>query len=605
VSNNAPDAENRTLPPAPESDAIPRAQRAVEQLAALAFGVVLTLLALAALRDFGGVWRLVGFLSAAIVAPALAGFGFSGSLQDLRGTIAVGLLVSAGVLLPVTDPLGEATPFDAGSAWGRALAALGFALLCDLMLRSGIRARRSAGERLWLQRVALALMVFPLASFTGIVALDRREERLTRMEMASDLFGQLWESYPHWDRAPLKPRDLWAKYRSRLQAADRACGRSDRPCPPYLHALRDMFAELQNGHTEVLVPHESGSPAIDVVAVEGRAVIRRVEPGSDAESLGVAVGMEIVEVDGRAVDEALARVPRWRVAFTSAQTRAFAAYHALLEGPVGSVARIVVTGPAARRRAFALQRIPLRFDTEGDVQESPQEELEVRRSDGRNPTYLRLDGFEGDRLEELFDRAVDDELGSPGLILDLRGNYGGVLDHAFRMLGRFYSEPLVIGKHCLPVTQGEETGECTVHRIEPRGKTYRGPIAVLINEDVYSAGELAAYALCRGGRARCFGRTTAGETDCVFRLDLPGGVARMSWADFHPAFGPPLLGAGLEPDVRVEQTVADVRAARDPEYEEARSWLRNGAPRGTDRAALARPPRPGQTPELPEPRPLR
>jgi C-terminal processing protease CtpA/Prc len=164
------------------------------------------------------------------------------------------------------------------------------------------------------------------------------------------------------------------------------------------------------------------------------------------------------------------------------------------------------------------------------------------------------------------------------------------------MLGRFFSAPLTIGEHCLPAREGEKTRDCTQHRIEPRGKVYTGPLAVIIDENVYSAGELAAYALCRSGRARCFGRTTAGETDCVFKLDLPGAVARLSWADFRPAIGPSILGNGLEPDVRVERTLEDLKAGLDPEYEMARAWLRSDrtAPPALEIAAGTRLPHPGE-----------
>ncbi len=604
-SIDAPEAEDRA--PLRVAGAVPtsRTQRSIEHAAALAFGAVLTLLTLVTLRDFAGMWRVAGIVSAAIVVPALAGYGFSEPVLGLRRTIALGILASAGGLLPIAGDLGDPTTAGLGGVWAKGLAGLVFALFCDLMMLGGIRARRMARARPWLGRLALGLAVFPLASFTAIVALDRGEEGLSRMEVATDLYGQLWECYPHWDRAPMKPRDLWAKYRPRIEAADSECGRDDRPCLPYLHALRDMFAELQNGHTEVLVPHETGGPAIEVASVQGRAVIRRVEPGSDAQTEGLEVGMEIVEVDGRTVEQALARIPRWRVAFTSAHTRTFAAYHALLEGPVDGVVRIGVASPSGPARTVALKRTPLRYEYEADGEEEKEEdggELEIRRGAGdHDPTYVRLDGFDADGLEQRFDRAIDDEIDAPGLILDFRGNYGGILDHAFRALGRFFAEPLVIGKHCLPSPPGEETGECTVHRIAPRGKTYRGPIAVLINEDVYSAGELAAYALCRGGRARCFGRTTAGETDCVFRLDLPGAVARMSWADFRPAFGSQLLGTGLEPDVRVERTLDDVRAGRDPEFEAARRWLRREARSEPPRSPATRFPEVAAAPSPPSP----
>ena len=336
-----------------------------------------------------------------------------------------------------------------------------------------------------------------------------------------------------------------------------------------------MFAELRNGHTEILVEQETGSPHVTVEPIEGQAVITSVERGSDAQALGLEVGMEILAVDGLSVKEMLDRVPRWRVAFASPKMRSYAAYQALLDGPANRGVQLTLKGKEPPPRIVTLKREIVRYDWEPDEDGVVEEEKPPVRG-GRTDdglAYVRLEAFEGESLQHYFDEAMDEAHDAPGLILDLRDNYGGVLQDAFRALGRLFPRAFTIGEHCTPRRGAGDGAKCTEHRVEPHGKIYKGPIAVLIDENVYSAGELAACVLCRSGRARCFGRTTAGETDCVFKVDLPGGVARMSWAEFRPAFGPSLLGVGLAPDVAVERTLADLRAGRDAELEAAREWL--------------------------------
>jgi hypothetical protein len=171
--------------------------------------------------------------------------------------------------------------------------------------------------------------------------------------------------------------------------------KNDEPCAPYLHVLRDMFAELKNGHTEVLVPEELGSPTVDVDLVEGKAVVTRVEHGSDAEAAGLAAGVEILDVDGIPVAQALHRIPEWRIAFTSSQTRTMAAYHALLEGPSGSSVKIRFVDRGNEPRTITLARLPIRYDweapagdwrerAEGGTPESGAEFVRPPRRPGRH-----------------------------------------------------------------------------------------------------------------------------------------------------------------------------------------------------------------------------
>jgi carboxyl-terminal processing protease len=404
----------------------------------------------------------------------------------------------------------------------------------------------------------------------------------SRMDLAYDLHRQLTEYYPHWDTAPIRPDELWIRYRAQLEEADATCGEPTEPCPQYLGVLREMFAELRNGHTEVLVQNDLGRPAVQVGDVEGRAVVLRVERGSDASAAGIEAGMEIVAVDGRSVEKALARVPAWRVSFASPRMRTHAAFQALLEGPVDEEVRVAFRdAPLSPARVVSLHREHIRYEWEFEGQPGPPQP-EVRSatsSRGGGIVYVHVDGFEGADAEESFDAVVDASLDAPGLILDLRENYGGVLDQAFRMVGRLLPEPVEIGEHCVAPREGSSRTACTRHLIEPRGSVFTGPLAVLIDENVYSAGELAAFALCRSGRARCFGATTAGETDCVFRLDLPGAVARMSWAGFRPAFGPSLQGTGVEPDIAIAPTIGDVRNGSDPVLDAARGWIEMEASR--------------------------
>src|SRR5690606_32707047 len=149
-------------------------------------------------------------------------------------------------------------------------------------------------------------------------------------------YDRLWANmdrfYSHWDASPVSAGDLQARYRPRIEAAGQACRGRPGPCLPYRDALRDMLAELQDGHTHLSSQPPLYQPPLRIEPVEGRAVITRIERADITGTLPLAPGLVIVAVEGVPVDEALRRVPAWAVAYTAPRTRLYYAYRHLLAG---------------------------------------------------------------------------------------------------------------------------------------------------------------------------------------------------------------------------------------------------------------------------------
>jgi C-terminal processing protease CtpA/Prc len=298
--------------------------------------------------------------------------------------------------------------------------------------------------------------------------------------------------------------------------------------------------------------------------------------------------MVVVAVDGVPVAHALARQPSWVTAYRASRTRRYYAYRALLDGPPGTVATVEVENESGERRRVGVRRpdepigpaatTPAAEEVEPEI-EAPVQVERLERGYG----YLWLEGFEGPTFGERADAALDAVADLPGLVLDLRHNAGGYTDLSRAVLGRFFARPLTVGLDCIADAERPSGLACTDHRVEPRGTIYPGPVAVLIDEDVFSAGELAAYGLCATGRARCFGRPTAGETDAVIELPFPGGRVGYAVSDFRSVDGTSLFGRGVIPQQLVPLQLEDVRAGRDPELTAALDWLDQAVTRRADR----------------------
>jgi C-terminal processing protease CtpA/Prc len=144
-----------------------------------------------------------------------------------------------------------------------------------------------------------------------------------------------------------------------------------------------------------------------------------------------------------------------------------------------------------------------------------------------------------------------------------------------RMVGRLITETIAYGQECFRAAHPMHAWAkgCFEYTVEPRAQPYLGPVAVLIDTGVHSSGEWMVAALCDTGRARCFGRTTAGNSGNPVFFYLPGVTVQFSTGSFCRVDGTPLNGVGISPHVEVQWTLDDLRQGRDPDLDAAIAWL--------------------------------
>jgi carboxyl-terminal processing protease len=168
-------------------------------------------------------------------------------------------------------------------------------------------------------------------------------------------------------------------------------------------------------------------------------------------------------------------------------------------------------------------------------------------------------------LNELAGRGVDK------LVLDLRGNGGGLLDAAVDTASQFLHEGLVLRE----VKRG---GDEKDYQVKPVTQAAQGwPLVVLTDAGTASASEIVAGALRDYGRATLMGEKSYGKGSVQQVHELPDGsslhvtVARWLTPNRHQ-----IDKAGLQPDVAVPMTNDDRAAGRDPQLDRAQAWLTQG-----------------------------
>lgn len=181
------------------------------------------------------------------------------------------------------------------------------------------------------------------------------------------------------------------------------------------------------------------------------------------------------------------------------------------------------------------------------------------------------------------DRAVDSARTCAGIVLDLRGNLGGVAGMMMGVSGHFLPEPRTLGTMR---TRGEEMRFVANPRratdagvpVEP----FAGSLAILVDGLSASTSEMFAAAMQALGRARVFGERTAGQALPAMATRLPNGDVLMHVvADFVSPDGSRIEGRGVFPDEPAPLTRGDLASGRDAPLAAALRWIdqsRSGYP---------------------------
>lgn len=280
--------------------------------------------------------------------------------------------------------------------------------------------------------------------------------------------------------------------------------------------LDDLYSQIEGNFVGLGVELKSAPDGLLVV---------HVIPASPAARAGVRAGDHLVGVGGRSigglsVDEAA---------------------H-LLQGPEGSLVTLAILRAPAPARAMTVRR---------EHVEVPSIE-DVRMLDTTaGIAALKLSSFQKTTAADL-EAALRrlDAAGMRSLVIDLRGNPGGLLSAAVDVADLFLERGLVVA------TRGRSPDE-DFNYSAGRPGTWRMPLVVVIDGDSASSSEIFAGAIRDHARGTIVGSRSYGKGSIqgIFPLDAAGVGMRLTTAKFFSPKGLPYSGVGVEPDVPVH-TVA-------------------------------------------------
>ncbi len=371
------------------------------------------------------------------------------------------------------------------------------------------------------------------------------------------LFTHLWESvrdtYVYADFNGLDWDEVYRRYRARIEA-----GVEDEA---FYQAMREMIDELGDDHSAFFSPEEVAeeeqqlSGQFDYVGIgiyvttlldEQHAVLLQVFRDSPAERAGLQPHDRILAVDGVPVIDENGED-----------------HLDLLIGPAGSQVRLTLQSPGQQPRDLVATR----------EQIWGQLRVEALRLPGTQVGYLLVPTFWDQTIAARVREALEGMMAEgelQGLILDMRINGGGLMTELQGTLSLFTSGEL-------GTFVSREAEHPLVVEANPVGNSLELPLVILVGRETESFGEIFSGVLQERGRARAVGRTTGGNVEILWPVDLEDGSrAWIASETFLPPSGANWEETGIVPDVEILLDWDDFTPETDPQLQAALDGLLHG-----------------------------
>ena len=360
------------------------------------------------------------------------------------------------------------------------------------------------------------------------------------------------------------------------------------------NVLRSMLARLGQSHFSIL-PSTTDSatgktmsagvatPGFDVRLVGQEVLVTSVEPGSGGATAGVRMGWRVVGIEGKPVSEMLAPLKEVATAGTTddGRVRALEAWRmvrARLNGPAASS----VTVSFEDGSGATVDRTITRSEEAGQpvtVGNLPTMYVRVSNETVKTPAG-RTAGLVGfnvwmTAVDRPFQLAIDQHRSSSGIVVDLRGNPGGLAAMMMGIAGHFVPDAVPLG--VMKTRDNELKFTVNPRRVNAEGQRvdpYAGPVAILVDGLSGSASECFTGGMQSLRRVRVFGQRSMGAALPSQFDRLPNGdVFIHATGDFVTADGTRLEGRGVVPDQEVPLTRKALLMGQDAPLQAALAWI--------------------------------
>ncbi len=296
-----------------------------------------------------------------------------------------------------------------------------------------------------------------------------------------------------------------------------------------------------------------------------KAFFTYVAPGSDAEKKGIRPGDQLYMLDGFIPE----RNQFWLLTYHYEVLAPQPKLTVIIVKPNGGKYKIEVEAKLEKESVFKPETRDLRLKFEKEFTERSRQSF-YDAVPGVSIWKIPSFEFSDIKVDKMMNRVAK----APAVIIDLRGNGGGLLDSLVDLVVAFFDKDVKLGK-----LQYRKKTESAYMKGSGKG-AYTGKLVVLVDSESSSAAEIFARIVQIEKRGFVIGDQTSGAVMVsnilphYQGLDTQIGYAfSVTVADLIMMDGKSLEKVGVTPDEYVIPTAADLAAGRDPVLAEAVNYL--------------------------------
>lgn len=339
--------------------------------------------------------------------------------------------------------------------------------------------------------------------------------------------------------------------------------------------LRQMLSELKLSHFGILPPAAEiaaaqsgrGVVGIEIKMIDGMPLIGRVEADSQAAAAGIKAGFIVSKIDGKKTAELTKPLELSLAArkVTDGMRKIYLerTIEGIINGRSGTAVKLELLDGNDRPQIFNL----IRQSFSGQMSQAlgnfpPQEVVFESKMLPDNIGYIRFNMWVIPQMPKL--RAAIREFNTAkGIIIDVRGNPGGIGGMASGVAGLMMDKQASLGKMQL-------RGGVNEFIVYPQSEPFAGKVVILTDHGSGSTSEVFAAGMQELGRAAIIGTTTAGAVlPSVFEKLPTGSLFQYAIADYRSPKNILIEGRGVIPDIESKQTRKSLLTGGDAQLEAA------------------------------------
>ena len=354
------------------------------------------------------------------------------------------------------------------------------------------------------------------------------------------LFDNVWSAVKNNYYDPSMNRQSWSRWKEHYHGKIKTDEDAKVAIDTMLASLDDPYSRYMdkaeyNDQNTSLNSKITGI-GVNIASVSGKVQIINVMDGTPAQAANLQAGDIILDINGKEVNGL----------------------------PLSDVANLV-RGPENTIVQLTILRNKVKF-----IKKVMRKEIKiktVKSSVDKNIGYIQISSFLGTSTPNEFMDAVEKTKETQGIILDLRGNTGGLLPNAIFIANLFIPDGNIVS------IVGRDNYRFDIYAQDTEFEIDK-PMIVLVDGASASASEILSGALKDYKRAKLLGTKTFGKGMVQKIMPLPNETGlNLTIAKYLTPSGSDINKKGISPDIEVKLTAEDVKNRKDIQLETAKKIL--------------------------------